>query len=394
MNTAKSKLSEIAVLWREIRNNQDLKEIFQYGCSEFIWKNVVSMHEVVDEFCDSKGSDQYEAISQFLSNYKMYLQANRNIKSGERKEVISKITSIAKYFEEKTSCHGELGSRDNKAKVNELGKTYENVEQSKPPKDAEKRAQNMVDTDAEDEKTQRAQRGREHDERKDENEIELHLIEKRRDEIKQEIDGLVGTTSHAKLYELTEYLDRLMLAMYDLDLPRGSDVHIRKIKMLKEVYQYSDIPMKKAMENEFLEVETYIAELQKNIGCYTNSENFGKCRDGIVKIKMRLREINASVDSEKRKSKCMDVINNMEEILETMEYAAKRGEGSTILSEQKEKNDAKIHNNELTNDVDNIGLVDHGLSNIERNEEELDSIEKMNRDHDPQEIIVKFEQFD
>ncbi|KAG5874158.1 hypothetical protein JTB14_032156 [Gonioctena quinquepunctata] len=77
-----------------------------------------------------------------------------------------------------------------------------------------------------------------------------------------------------------------MLAMYDLDLPRGSDLHIRKIKMLKEVYQYSDILMKKAMENEFLETETYIAELQKNIGCYTNSENFGKCRDGIVKIKM------------------------------------------------------------------------------------------------------------
>ncbi|KAG5874159.1 hypothetical protein JTB14_032157 [Gonioctena quinquepunctata] len=82
----------------------------------------------------------------------------------------------------------------------------------------------------------------------------------------------------------------------------------------------------------------------------------------------------------------MDVINNMEEILETMEYAAKRGEESTILSEQKE--------NELTNDVDNIGLVDHGLSNIERNKEEPDSIEKMNMDHDPQGIMVKFEQFD
>ncbi|KAG5874157.1 hypothetical protein JTB14_032155 [Gonioctena quinquepunctata] len=164
INTTKSKLSEIVVLWREIRTNQDLKEIFQYGSSELIWKNVVSMHALVDEFCDSEGSDQYKTISQFLLNYKMYLQANKNIKSGERKEVISKITSITKYFKEKTSCHEEWGSRDNNAKV---GKTYENVEQSKLPKDAEKRAQNMVDTNTEDEKTQRAQRGREHDEKKD-----------------------------------------------------------------------------------------------------------------------------------------------------------------------------------------------------------------------------------
>ncbi|KAG5885235.1 hypothetical protein JTB14_002663 [Gonioctena quinquepunctata] len=415
--STESKLSEIDVLWIKICNNQELKKIFQYGNLQTIWKNVNYMEQVVDEFCDSRDSDHYRNISQYLWNYEIYLQANKIVKSDEKIELISKIKYISKCFGSKTSRHGNVlssriggnnsnGSRDNtnmsKAKVNNC----ENEEQSKQPQDAKQRALKIVEAKvAEDEKTQRALRGREHDEKKKEIEIKLDGIEKKRNEIKQEIYKFVGTTSDPKLHELSEYSVRLILEMDDLNLPRGSDLHTRKIKMLKEVYQYSDILAKKAMENEFVQIETYIAHFEENFEYFTKSENLGECRDGIENIKMRLRGINASVGLEERKSKCMEVTNNMQEILETIEYAdrSKREEESTISSEQIEKNDAKMPNNELTKDGGNceiasksleysIGLKDHGLSNIERKEEELDYIEKVIPDYDPQEIIGKFKQ--
>ncbi|KAG5885236.1 hypothetical protein JTB14_002664 [Gonioctena quinquepunctata] len=413
VNTAKSKLSEIAVLWKEIRNDQELMGIFQYGSFEIIWRYVERIKKEIDEFSDSKGSDQYKSISQFLSNYKFFLQANEIIKSAEKRKLISEIKCISKYFEEKTSRHGdemtskttrmeELGSRDNKhmskSKVNELRNRYENVE-SKLPEDAEKRAQNMVDTKvAGDEKTQSMT----HDAKKDENKIKLHRIEKRRDEIKQEIDRFEGTTSDPKLHELIEYSVRLILEMDDLSLERGSDLQNKKIALLKEVYQYSDILAKKAQEKEFEQVETYINDIQENFEYHTNSENLKKSKGKIEKVRMRLNGINASIDSQQRKSGLMKMINNIEKILEDTEQKERKREeevSSSILTEQIEKNKS------LTIDADNceeaIDIFNKNIvpvvgesSDLEKKEEEenIDGVGKINTENNPQEITEKLQQ--
>ncbi|KAG5867152.1 hypothetical protein JTB14_016229 [Gonioctena quinquepunctata] len=71
----------------------------------------------------------------------------------------------------------------------------------------------------------------------------------KKDEIKKEIDKFEGIDLDAKFQELSEYSLRLILEMDDLNLLRGGDLYDKKIKMLKEVLQYSDLLEKKAMEN-------------------------------------------------------------------------------------------------------------------------------------------------
>ncbi|KAG5862389.1 hypothetical protein JTB14_015633 [Gonioctena quinquepunctata] len=92
--------------------------------------------------------------------------------------------------------------------------------------------------------------------------VKLDQIAMKKDEIKKEIDKFEGIDSDAKFQELSEYSLRLILEMDDLNLLRGGDLYNKRIKMLKEVLQYSDLLEKKAMENEFKEVEARIVNLQ------------------------------------------------------------------------------------------------------------------------------------
>ncbi|KAG5869748.1 hypothetical protein JTB14_018078 [Gonioctena quinquepunctata] len=78
--------------------------------------------------------------------------------------------------------------------------------------------------------------------------VKLDQIAIKKDEIKKEIDKFEGIDSDAKFQELSEYSLRLVLEMDDLNLLRGGDLYNKKIKMLKEVLQYSNLLEKKVMK--------------------------------------------------------------------------------------------------------------------------------------------------
>ncbi|KAG5863135.1 hypothetical protein JTB14_018613 [Gonioctena quinquepunctata] len=69
--------------------------------------------------------------------------------------------------------------------------------------------------------------------------VKLDQIAMKKDEIKKEIDKFEGIDSDAKFQELSEYSLRLILEIDDLNLLRGGDLYNKKIKMLKEVLQYT-----------------------------------------------------------------------------------------------------------------------------------------------------------
>ncbi|KAG5880832.1 hypothetical protein JTB14_027613 [Gonioctena quinquepunctata] len=111
--------------------------------------------------------------------------------------------------------------------------------------------------------------------------------------------------------ELSEYSLRLILEMDYLNLLRGGDLYNKKIKMLKEVLQYSDLLGKKAMENECKEVKARIVNLQNKFECQMKLEDLEKCEEVMGKIYIGLNENDESSDLRKKKLESMAANNKI-----------------------------------------------------------------------------------
>ncbi|KAG5873049.1 hypothetical protein JTB14_010532 [Gonioctena quinquepunctata] len=152
-------------------------------------------------------------------------------------------------------------------------------------------------------------------------EMEIQVIEDEeiKKEIKEEIDKFEGIDSDAKFQELSEYSLRLILEMDDLNLLRGGDLYNKKIKMLKEVLQVSDLLEKKAMENEFKDVKARIVNFQNKFDGQMKLEDFEKCEEVMRKSDIGLNKNDEGSDLRKKNLESMAVIEAIRKRLKSID---------------------------------------------------------------------------
>nr|XP_023020143.1 uncharacterized protein LOC111508768 [Leptinotarsa decemlineata] len=192
------------------------------------------------------------------------------------------------------------------------------------------------------------------------NEMKLKQIEKRRDEIKSEIDSFIGIPTDPKFYELKEYSVRLLLEMDELSFPKGSELHSRKRELLQEVYKYTDILEKKA------EMFRFVKTIEDHIRYFIeNFDQFKISRDDLKGIGKKLNHFKSELDKldpeknlEDRKQRCIEQINSLNKAV-CEEYRKIRALDLTSLE----------------NIEDRISYFNRNFDPLEKSEENLKKVE-------------------
>ncbi|CAG9820308.1 unnamed protein product [Phaedon cochleariae] len=185
-------------------------------------------------------------------------------------------------------------------------------------------------------------------------------VEEKLEQLKKEIELFVGTTSDNKFYELDEYSSILISRMEDMEVPKGTKLHSRKLHILKELYEYGNLLDKRAMETEnLLQYERDIADIESHFSYYSKSpKDLEKLADKIVYLKSSLatntfndqlltrkRSCIEQVDQISRKISTNNQTGNYEEMIQKLEqefrslseYILKTPQSSTAENYQIEK---------------------------------------------------------
>ncbi|CAH2008928.1 unnamed protein product [Acanthoscelides obtectus] len=144
-------------------------------------------------------------------------------------------------------------------------------------------------------------------------EEELNNIEESMKKLKGEIENFVGTTSDDKFYELDESSIKLILRMDDMDFPKDSELHDKKIRLLKEIYHCGDLLDKRAKETEdLIHFEREIEDIENNFERYTKStEDLEKLATKVMAMKASLNGNNFNTLLRARQKKCSGKMDEM-----------------------------------------------------------------------------------
>ncbi|VEN47273.1 unnamed protein product [Callosobruchus maculatus] len=144
-------------------------------------------------------------------------------------------------------------------------------------------------------------------------EEELNNIEESMKKLKGEIENFVGTTTDDKFYELDESSIKLILRMDDMDFPKDSELHDKKIRLLKEIYHCGDLLDKRAKETEdLIQFEKDIEDIENNFERYTKSAtDLEKLATRIMAMKVSLNSNNFNTLLRSRQKKCSGKMDEM-----------------------------------------------------------------------------------
>ncbi|KAJ8972021.1 hypothetical protein NQ314_000403 [Rhamnusium bicolor] len=125
---------------------------------------------------------------------------------------------------------------------------------------------------------------------------EFSKIEMQFGDIKKEIEAFVGIHADRKYYELDGSLSGLFAKLDNFQLPEQSELHSRKIRLLKEMQTYSDLLDKRAKETETIrEISKKLNAINIKVDSYRGADEDLRVMESDLKsVQSKLEKIKIS----------------------------------------------------------------------------------------------------